>query len=69
MFCYSKGIEKAVTEFWSEHGYFMGRQWGRQLCDLMFATTCKHHTNRVLKCVHVALFKLVALWIDKMKVL
>lgn len=31
MFCYSKGIEKAVTEFWSGHGYFMGRQ----LCDLL----------------------------------
>lgn len=43
MFCYSKGMEKAGTEFWSEHGYFMGTQWLRQLCDLLYqdvATTC-----------------------------
>lgn len=46
-----------------------GNGGGSCVTYLMFATTCKHHTNRVLKCVHVALFKLVALWIDKMKVL
>lgn len=40
MFCYNKGIEKAGTEFWSEHGYFMGRQWLKQLCDLL--NVCNH---------------------------
>lgn len=63
MFCYSKGIGRTVTEFWSEHGYTF--LWVRQWCDLMLASTYKYHINRALKCVHVTSFKFATLWIDR----
>lgn len=31
MFCYSKGIEKEVTEFWSELGYLYGEAMGEAI--------------------------------------
>lgn len=51
-------------------GQNMATLWGGNcVIYLRFATTCKHPFNRVLKCVHVTLFKLVALCIDKMKLM